>query len=679
MKTYLRLALICSLTLAMMPAAYAQETARLLSETSNTASINALNSDEDKDKNKNKTAKKDGKSETNPTTTADKTAEAASINDPLIKLLVTKGVLSVADANTIGGGSPADQRDKLATLLLQKGLISNSEFETIRVVSPIQVNAAPTTTESVAAIAPQETVKPQPTAAQPNAQPTAAAFVPAVAPIRVLQLEGTKRDGLIPDIKLGNGAKIKLYGFYKTSVVHNTSNPHGNDFPLPGFIQDSGPDGAPAFFLKVRGFRFGANFEWLDPLPKVTLTGKVELDFEGDFPRANSRNIASLRAVQPNLRSAWMRIDYANTERLSTHVLFGQDWTPFASSTNPNTIETTGFHLGYGNIYQRLPQVRVGANYLLNKKNNIRIQPEVAITLPLFGNLPLNVGDQLGFGERQGTDSQRPEIQGRLVFQFQLDKAPGVAPAQLITSFTQAKRKAIIPRGNVPGAFLGQFGSGATVDSERYGYSAEFQLPTRIVTAVGKYYKGADLRGYFSGQLFSVYNDTAGLNGVVTAPSIDGSATVAFGCLVAYTVNCPLGQGVVADQNPVRVQGGFINLGFPLGRIFGVDPKSRLAGLQAYLHYGFEEADPRDVRRFNGSTLGPTGLPVQSLGANRTFSDIVMGSLQYKINSYVTFAYEQSYLRTRAANQVGALPLFRGIPSRSTQNLRSEFATIFTF
>ncbi|MEJ7698953.1 MAG: hypothetical protein WKF71_04805 [Pyrinomonadaceae bacterium] len=56
-----------------------------------------------------------------------------------------------------------------------------------------------------------------------------------------------------------------------------------------------------------------------------------------------------------------------------------------------------------------------------------------------------------------------------------------------------------------------------------------------------------------------------------------------------------------------------------------------------------------------------------------------MGNLQYRLNSFVTFAYELSYFRTRAANQSGALPLFRGIPSRETHNVRSELATIFTF
>jgi len=196
--------------------------------------------------------------------------------------------------------------------------------------------------------------------------------------------------------------------------------------------------------------RVGANFEWLDIAPSLTLTGKLEFDFEGDFPRTNNRNIASIRSSQPSLRLAWMRIDKVFNDKTSGHVLFGQDWTPFGSSTVPNTIETTGFHLAYGNIYERAPQIRAGVNFLLTKNRNVRFQPEFAIVLPLFGNTPVNVADQLGFGERQGVDSERPEFQGRFVLQFQLDKAPGVVPAQLIASWTQGKRRAIVARANVP-------------------------------------------------------------------------------------------------------------------------------------------------------------------------------------------------------------------------------------
>ncbi|MBA3600207.1 MAG: hypothetical protein H0W45_03060, partial [Acidobacteria bacterium] len=361
------------------------------------------------------------------------------------------------------------------------------------------------------------------------------------------------------------------------------------------------------------------------------------------------------------------------------HILFGQDWTPFGSSTVPNTIETTGFHLGYGNIYERAPQVRTGVNFLLTKKRSVRFQPEFAIVLPFFGNTPVNVADQLGFGERQGVDSERPEFQGRFVVQFQLDKAAGVVPAQLIASWTQGKRRAIVTRGNVPAAFLNDFGSGAEVESDRYGYTAEFQMPTRWFTLIGKYYRGADLRAYFGGQLYSTYNDTFGLNNVTTALSIDGSSTVAFGCRVAFVGTCPTGQSLIADQQPVRGQGGFINLGIPLSRLFGVDPKSRMAGFTAYLHYGYDEATASDVRRLLGATLNPIGAPATGFGANRGKSDVAFGSIQYRFNSIVTFAFEQSYFRTRAANNSAPLPLFRGIPSRETHNNRSEFATIFSF
>lgn len=598
--------------------------------------------------------------------------------DPLVRLLMSKGLITQAEGGTIAVGSPVEQREKLVALLARKGLITSAELEMMRASNapPVTTTAATIVNTSAAKSAAPNTPAP---GAAASAQVAAPTFIPAIAPIRVLQFESTKRDGLIPDIKLGSGAKLKLYGFFKASVVSDSSSPGGNDFPLPGFLGDSGPSGSPEFHIKARAFRLGANFEWLDISPKTTLTGRLEFDFEGDFTRSTNRNISSIRSSQPSIRLAWMRIDRAFNDKTSGFVLFGQDWTPFGSSTVPNTIETTGFHLGFGNIYQRAPQIRTGVNFQLAKNRNVRLQPEFALVLPFFGNTPVNVAEQLGFGERQGADANRPEYQGRLVLQFQLDKAPGVVPAQLITSFTQGRRKVILRRQDVPVAFLGDFGTGAETESDRYGYTAEFQLPTRYFTLIGKYYQGADLRAYLGGQLFSTYNDTAGLNGVTTALSIDGSSTVAFGCRVAYAGACPNGQGVLAEQQPIRGRGGFINLGIPLSRIFGANPAGRAAGFTAYLHYGYDEALASDVRRLLGSTLNPIGLPANQFGANRSKSDVAFASLQYRLNAFVTFAYELSNFRTRAANQAGALPLFRGIPSRETHNVRSEFATIFTF
>lgn len=578
-------------------------------------------------------------------------AQGDNSTDPLVRVLVTKGVLTAEEARLIvTNASPAEQRDRLATLLRDKGVISAAEFEQVRANAPVATSPVALMTADY-----KTSSSERPAPAAPQATPPA--VIAAVAPVRLLGIDAPKREGLIPDIKLATGARLKFYGIFKTSLVHDSSSPQGNDFPLPLLASDTGPHNSPEFHVRARGLRLGANFEWLDVAPKTTLTGKIEFDFEGDFTRVNNRNISSIRSSQPSIRLAWVRIDRRFGENDSAFALFGQDWSPFVSSTMPNMIENTNFGgLGYGAAYTRIPQARFGLLHNFGGSRAVKFGPEIAIVLPAFGNLPADVGNQLAFGERQGADSEQPGLQGRAVLQWQLDKAANVSPAQFIVSFEHAKRNAIVTAANVPLAFRGAFPSGAEVESSSNGYSAEIQLPTHFVTLVSKYYSGSDLRFFFAGQFLSNFNDTAGLTATATAPSIDGASTVVFGLSD--------GVAVVAPQRPVRGQGGFIQLGFPLSRIFDADPKGRHAGWTAYVYYGYDQATARDARRF---------------GARGARSDLFSGNLQYKWNQWVTFAYEQGYYRTRADNRAGALPLFRGIPSFTTHNIRSEFAAIFTF
>src|SRR6267142_1503069 len=578
----------------------------------------------------------------------------ANPTDPLVRVLLTKGVLTAEEARLIRvNATPDQQRNRLATLLRDKGVISAAEFEAVRTVAPGEDTAITVRDADY-----KPGVAERPVAAPQPAPPTKIA---AIVPVRLLGIDTPKREGLIPDIKLGTGARLKLYGIFKTSIIHDSSSPSGNDFPLPLLAGDTGPGNSPEFHLRARGLRLGANFEWLDPVPKLVITGKIEFDFEGNFTRVNNRNISSIRSSQPSLRLAWVRIDRRFSDKTSAFALFGQDWSPFVSSTMPNMIENTNFGgLGFGAAYERIPQARFGFNFKASGSRSLQFGPAIAVVVPAFGNLPANVADQLGFGERQGTDSQQPGVQGRAVLQWQLDKADNVPPAQLIVSFEHAKRTALVTAASVPTAFRTAFPSGAELSTTSNGYSAEFQLPTHFMTAVGKYYSGSDLRFYFAGQLLSNFNDTAGLSSTATASSIDGASTVVFGLLN--------GVPAVAPQRPVRGQGGFIQLGFPLSRIAHADPKGRNAGWTAYVYYGFDEALQRDARRF---------VPV------RGRSDLFSGNLQYKLNSWVTFAFEQGYYRTRAANRseidFGGLPLFRGIPSYTSHNIRSEFTAIFTF
>lgn len=605
--------------------------------------------------------------------------------NPLLHLLQAKGILTEEEVAQINAkSSPGDANQRLAEVLLRKGVISQSDYdETFGVAKVSNVSAQTSSKASVilavyrmpanystsdtgaSNLSKVATVGPNAAAAPPEGP----SVVPAITPLRVFPVGGIAKGEMKPMISMGN-LHVTPYGFIKATFVHDSSSPGGDDFPLPGFTTDTGPQGAPEFHIRARSSRFGANFEWLDPSPNLTITGKIEADFEGDFTRVDNRNLSTIRSSQPSIRLAYVRLDYKVGDRDTFSSLFGQDWTPFASSTLPTVVETMLSGGGFGTTWERDPQMRFGWTHDFGK---FKLMPEIAAVLPASGDQPAasNLGNQLGYGERQGPDSARPTVEGRLVAQFQLDHAPGVAPAQLIVSGEQGERKAIVTAAGVPtlpatdprGAtyFKSAFPQGATVTSTTNGWSGEFQLPTRYATLIGKYYAGSDLRWFFGGQFFSNYNDTSSFtSAAMLAPSIDGASNVAFGTDGS-------GAAVVAPQRPVRTAGGFVNLGLPLSRIFGADPQGRNMGWSFYLHYGTDFAKARDVQRFN------------TAGA-RHKSSLYGGTLFYKFNNWVTFAFEQGLYETDALpSPSGVLPLFRGVPSRTWRDLRSEGGPIITF
>ncbi len=585
----------------------------------------------------------------------DPAAVAQPASDPLVRLLAAKGVLTGEEAQALAALPAAQQRDHLTSLLLKKGVISPSDLQGPPTSNERSIGFSTSSDATLKHAVLVETVAAQAAPSAPKAPPV----IPAIAPIRVLSLGAPKPGGLIPDIKLGSGAKLKLYGFLKASVVHDTASQQGNDFPLPQFLGDTGPNGSPEFHIKARAARAGVIFEWPDIAKDLALTGKLEFDFEGNFTRVNNRNISSVRSSQLSLRLAWMRLDKIINPATSVHILFGQDWTPFGSSTLPNLLETTGLGIGYGSLYTREPQVRVGVSHNFGGSRKFTVMPEFAVTMPAFGLTPPDVANQLGYGERQGADSARPGLEGRLVFQFQLDAAKGVAPAQIIFSGMNRQRKEIVLAGNVPAAFKPAFPTGAELTSDSYGGAAQLQLPTRWFTFLASYYNGEDLRWYFADQVYSTFNDSTGFTGLTSATAIDGSA-VLFGTNAA-------GSPALVPQRPVRAQGGFLNLGIPLSRIAGADPGGRNAGWTMYFHWGLDNSYARDVRRATGATGG------------RWRSDLEAVNLQWKINKYTTFGYEISRYSTRSVAGSTSFPLALGIPQHEFHDLRNEFATIFSF
>src|SRR5713101_8607132 len=263
--------------------------------------------------------------------------------NPLVRVLQAKGILSAEEAAQISQASSASDADRrLAKLLLMKGVISQADYDQT-VGAPAMMNASTTTASSPTAVAAVYRVPISNGVSAPPARtppPEGPNVIPAVAPVRVLPIDVPKQGGLIPDIKLGSGASMKLYGFFKASAVADTASSGGptfgsNDFPLPLLLGDTGPKSDPQFHIKARSFRIGSQFEWVPKGSDVTVTGKVEGDFEGDYTDVNNRNISSYRSSQFGIRLAYVRLDTKLGGTLPWFAEFGQDWN-LVSTTLPS-------------------------------------------------------------------------------------------------------------------------------------------------------------------------------------------------------------------------------------------------------------------------------------------------------------------------------------------------------
>lgn len=683
-------------------------------------------------------------------------ADHQAAPNPLVQLLQSKGILTAEEAASVGTAStPGEANERLAHLLLNKGLISQEEYNATASASTVpvagtqagpggarMVNAAAPTSPAPAAGANSNNnptisrpdsgkwpISPMMVGYDPSDGATADAnTIPAIAPVRVLPI-GLPRDpkGIIPDIKLGSGAMINPYGFFKASAVYDTTNSGGsvfgnNDFPLPLLLGDTGPNAGDQFRIKARSARFGANVFYPINGPDITLTGKIEFDWEGDYEVANNRNISSIRSPQASLRLAWARMD-AKIGGVPWFAEFGQDWTLLGSSTVMDLFETTGFAVFFGNFYERIPQIKTGFQFTAG---DVKIEPEVAVTLGAFGDanfntsltspllgalgaIPTGFQNQTREGQMLGPDSGQPGVQGRIVIDFPLNKSwKGVANSEIIVSGGHANGREIVPFGNIPATPIAAltaasgpcaasatgnslrcyYPRGLTMDIPQNAFSAEFQLPTPWVTLVGKYYRGGDLRFMFAGQTQSVFTDLMGLPTVAAPPttvvtcapggaggapcpagSTPATSTIAQstfalnGDPITFVNNG--GAAKVAPLRPVRGYGGIIQAGFPLSRIFGANPEGLNRGWTLYMAYGFDGALNRDAAR--------------AAGLRR--SDYVPVSLRYQINKWAQVVNEVTWYDTRTGSR-GANPILltvAGLPARMNHDIREEFGTIFTF
>jgi hypothetical protein len=271
---------------------------------------------------------------TNATNAAEPAASPATLNPTaaissgnvtaLLGVLVMKGVLAPSEAKAIQGAAPEAEFQLLVEALTRKGLLRAADVSAA--ASPAAQPSTPAVSASVASPDSQYSGQAANTPQTPQTEkPVPRTVVAAISPVRVNPVDPPTKDGLVAAIKLGP-VKLTPYGFVKATVVHDSSDPRGDDFVLPGFLNaDTGPTTDPAFHIKARSTRFGANLEWPDISPKLTLTGRIEGDFEGNFSRADNRNVSAVRSSMASLRLAFTRLDYAASDKTDIYLEGGQD------------------------------------------------------------------------------------------------------------------------------------------------------------------------------------------------------------------------------------------------------------------------------------------------------------------------------------------------------------------
>src|SRR5580693_4589442 len=200
----------------------------------------------------------------------------------LLGVLVKKGVLASAEADAIRNAAPEAEFQLLVEALSRKGVLSAADLSAApspaapAAAQPTAPAAAPVEArESVSSSRADSGVSPQQPQTQPQAPipsrvagelpPPPATVVGAVIPVRVFPIDPPKTGGLA-GIKAGP-ITLAPYGFIKSTFVHDSSDPNGDDFPFPGIWLTAGPNSTfntgptkdPEVHVKARSTRFGLN------------------------------------------------------------------------------------------------------------------------------------------------------------------------------------------------------------------------------------------------------------------------------------------------------------------------------------------------------------------------------------------------------------------------------------
>src|SRR5216684_6577211 len=109
------------------------------------------------------------------------TAGTANVADPLLRLLMTKGVLNMNEVSSLASGPAGQLRERLVLMLKQKGILSDKD---VNALNTAIVSTSNTTTLSNSEYASALKTDEASGTSQPPQTPPPTGPIPAIAPIR---------------------------------------------------------------------------------------------------------------------------------------------------------------------------------------------------------------------------------------------------------------------------------------------------------------------------------------------------------------------------------------------------------------------------------------------------------------------------------------------------------------
>lgn len=192
-----------------------------------------------------------------------------------------------------------------------------------------------------------------------------------------------------PAAAAGGDVEVTPYGFIL--VNGGISDRIATDIPFRANLTDSG-DARTTFLLTARQTRVGLRLSadrntW-------SASGSIELDFWGR--KGSAANGASMQSA-PRLRLAFFTL---KKDRVS--LLFGQNWTIFAP-LSPNSLAHVSIPplSGSGNLWNRMPQIRIDYTFPAGDQGSILLQ--AAAVRPIAADATGDgQAELLGAGEHSG-------------------------------------------------------------------------------------------------------------------------------------------------------------------------------------------------------------------------------------------------------------------------------------